>query len=228
LINDNTLRFTLADLTKQVCETLWKQQVQFALAGGIPADLYRGEPRATDDIDILVAIDEKNVNRARDIILSLGYIPAVATEPMLKGDTRFRGKRKRGTPQIVVGRDKEKPYGVDLLLLSFPWARDALERSQHNLIDIAGIGQVPCMTVEDMIISKLFAIKNNSLRRYKKSDIPDIALMLENNPDVDLNYLSNAMENLELILPKGVEQDAPLLLSRISRGIRKKNRKLEY
>jgi len=223
----NPLPVLLA-LLGRVCDVLRKQGIQFGLAGGIPADLYRGEPRSTGDIDLVVAIDEENVAKAKEIIGYLGYSAAVATEAMLQGDTRFRRKAKRSRPQIVIGRHPEKPYGIDLLLLSLPWARDALRRAQSNLIRITGIGQVPCLTVEDLIISKLFAIKNNSERRYKKSDISDVALMLENNPGVDLNYLSDSMEKLELVLPKGVEQEADPLLSRLSRRNRRRNRGIDY
>ena len=219
---------SLLELTKLICDKLQKENINFAIAGGICADIYRGEPRATDDIDILVAIDEENISQAKNIIKDLGYTATVVTESMLKGDTRFRRKSKKGTPQIVVGRDKEKPYGVDFLLMSFPWAKNALERSQNNLIGIRDIGQIPCLTVEDMIISKLFAIKNSPTRRYKKSDIPDIALMLENNVNVDFEYLSNAMESLELLLPKGVEQEAHYSLARVSKKIRRKNKSLDY
>lgn len=219
---------SLPDLAKEVCEILKENNIEYALAGGIIADIYRGEPRATDDIDLLVAIDESDINQATSILNSLGFTPSIITESMLKGDTRFRRKSKRDTPQIIVGRDHEKPFGVDFLLLTFPWALNALKRSKQNMLKLIGANPVPCLTVEDMIISKLFAIKNNSTRRYKKSDIPDIALMLENNSDVDLNYLSDSMEKLELILPKGVEAEAPPILSRLSRKIRKRSKSFDY
>ena len=207
---------------------LREQGILFGLAGGIVADQYRGEPRATEDIDVLVAIGANEAARAAELVQSLGYAPVVVTKAMLEGDVRFRRKSSSSPAQIVVGRDRAKPYGVDLLLLSLPWAGVALERSQHNLIEVGGVGRVPCLTVEDLIISKLFAIKNSAERRFKKPDIPDIALMLEHNPDVDLNYLSDVMTMLELILPKGVEQEAAPLIARISRKMRRKNRTLDY
>lgn len=227
-MNSSTSSLTLAGLLKKTADILKERGVPFALAGGVLADLYRGEPRATDDIDVLVAINEASVEKAEEIISLLGYKPSVATEAMLQGDVRFKRKTKHSTPQLVVGRDKKKPYGVDLMLLSFPWAANALERAECNLIDFPGVGRLPCLTVEDMVISKLFAIKNSSSRRYKKSDIPDVALMIENNSDIDLNYLSDSMKMLELILPKGVEQEAPPLIARVSRRIRKKSRSFDY
>ncbi|MEZ4754142.1 MAG: nucleotidyl transferase AbiEii/AbiGii toxin family protein [Bdellovibrionota bacterium] len=219
---------TLFELTKLVCNKLEVAKIQFAIAGGICADIYRGEPRATDDIDVLVAVDEQNIEQAKEIIKDLGYSPAIVTENMLRGETRFKRKSKQGPPQIIVGRDTNKPYGVDFLLMTFPWANTALERSKSNLIKISGIGEIPCLTVEDMIISKLFAIKNNSTRRYKKSDIPDIALMLENNADIDLVYLSHSMEVLELILPQGVESEAHFSLVRISKKMRRRKKLIDY
>lgn len=219
---------TLTELIELTCNLLSSSSIDFALAGGIVADTYRGEPRATDDVDVLVAIDENNLHRGEEVITILGYNPSIATEAVLSGDTRFRRKASQSKPQMIVGRDPAKPYGIDLLLMTFPWAQAALVRAQYNLIELPGIGETPALTVEDLIIAKLFAIKNNPARRYKTSDIPDIALMLENNPDIDLNYLSDALTSLELILPKPIEDESHHILSRVSRKMRKKNRNLGY
>ncbi len=218
---------SLAELIEQSCDLLKEHKILFALSGGIAADIYRNEPRATDDVDFVVAIDETDIEKGSKIISALGYTPSITTEEMLRGDTRFSRKAKKGEPRLLVGRAPEKPYGIDFLLLTFPWAKNALERAQSNSIDL-GFGFVPCLTVEDLIISKLYAIKQSSIRRYKKSDIPDIALMLEHNSDIDLNYLTDVMTTLELVLPKGIEQDAHYLLSRISRKNRKKDKAIDY
>ena len=219
---------TLVDLTKRTCQKLSDTGIDFALAGGIAADIYRGETRATEDLDLLVEISAKDVDLAKELVDSLGFTPSIVTEAQLQGNTRFARRAKRSTPQIVVGRAENKPYGVDFLLLSMPWAQTAMERSKSNQINIPSIGLIPCLTVEDLIISKLFALKNNSSRRYRKSDIPDVVLMFEHNSNLDIPYLSNALQELELVLPKIIEQETNYILARISRKNRKKQKSLDY
>lgn len=217
----------LLALLKRACSLFEDRNIKFALAGGIIADRYRKEPRATDDIDFVVSIKESELETGREIISSLGYNPAVVTDLMLKGDTRFRRKAKKSIPQMLVGRREKSPYGVDLLLLSLPWAEKALDRAACNLIDF-GAGPIPCLTMEDVVISKLYALKNSSTRRYKTSDIPDVALILENNPVIDINYLLDCMTELELVLPGAIEKEAHFRLTRLSRKNRKKFSSLDY
>lgn len=221
-------RPSLLSLIVEAKEELERREIPYALAGGLAADFYRGEPRATADVDLLVAITADQVEIAKEVLHALGYQGSVATKEMLEGNLRFARRARRGTAQIVVGRSETKPFGIDLLLLSLPWGKLALERSRHNLIDIPLFGKLPCLTVEDMLISKLFALKNSSERRYKKSDIPDIALMLENNTDLNLNYLSDQMIALELPFPKIVDPLTPVILNRISRKLRRRSRLLHY
>ena len=217
---------TLLRLLEKSSNLLKERNIPFALSGGILADYYRKDPRATDDIDLLVAMSEQEIAIGESILKALGFTPTIATEAMLRGDTRFKRKTKKSKPQIISGRKEGTPYGLDFLLLTLPWGTAALERSLKNCLDF-GCGKLPCLTVEDMIISKLFAIKNNSSRVYLKSDIPDISLMILNNT-IDLEYLALNMTELELVFPKGLEKEVHHILSRISRRNRKKYKNLEF
>ena len=116
---------------------------------------------------------------------------------------------------------------MDLLLLSLPWTKRALERSSANKIKFGELPPLPCLTVEDSIISKLYAIKSNSDRVYKKSDVSDIVLIFENNSNLDISYLSDVMTEFELVLPKILEEKN-YLLARISRKNRKKTKVLAF
>ena len=99
---------TLESLLGKASETFSKYEIDFALAGGLIADVYRGEPRTTDDLDFVVALDNKDLDKAKNIIADLGYSPKIITEAELKGNTRFRRQAARSTPQIIIGRSEEK------------------------------------------------------------------------------------------------------------------------
>jgi len=47
-----------------------------------PVNLY-GIPRVTQDIDILISFEKKNVEKLMDILKRLDYLPRVPVDPML-------------------------------------------------------------------------------------------------------------------------------------------------
>ena len=64
--------------------------------------------------------------------------------------------KKREPAAIIVGRAGELDVGVDFILPEMPWFESAITRAQANQLDF-GFGEIPCITLEDMIIAKLFA-----------------------------------------------------------------------
>ena len=54
----------LTNRLKEVVEILSKEKIQFALTGGLVSSLYRKEPRATADIDVIIMTnDEKKAQK---------------------------------------------------------------------------------------------------------------------------------------------------------------------
>lgn len=203
----------LTDLFKRSLDELRSLECTFAVGGGFAADLYRKQERGTGDIDFLFIAEEPIADRGREILQKLGF---KVGEARLHNLTRSPQMNKKNQPiYILVGRtDDENEPGVDLLLPSFPWFEKALARAQSNLVDF-GFGPTPTMTVEDILLAKMFA------KRLK--DVDDIISIFERQLSLDLEYLAGEMERLKFVVPDDAIVVTPKALKILTRR-RKKNR----
>ncbi len=207
---------------EEVTKILRKTKGNFAVAGGIVANLFRPEPRLTQDVDLLLIAEQERETEelAVKILKKLGLHVGYARESDLR---RAPMMNKKSTPVVMlVGRDKgqEADGGVDILLPRMPWVKSALLRAQHHLVDF-GFAKLPTITLEDFIVSKAFALRDNPTR-YK--DLDDLKSILEGNREADIPYLASEFDRFSLSLPKELLHDLPKALRRALHGTRKQNR----
>jgi hypothetical protein len=210
----------LKDFLVQVIATLEDAKVRYALAGGLAASIYREKERITKDLDFLILADIQTQDRAETIIESFGLTPFVIRKADMEGGPLFAIKKKDTPPYFVAGRaqgDASK-IELDFILPAIPWFANALNRAELNRIDF-GFAKIPCLTIEDIILSKFYAANNDS-RRF--TDLDDLKSIFEAKHELDLAYLSGQMQKLEFPVPKSIEDLAPKALSIISKKIRRK------
>lgn len=191
-----------------VIRVLRRGRLRYAVAGGLIASVYRETERLTKDLDFLILATSHTQKKAEQIIAGFGLQPTVIRKADLEGGPMFAIKRKTSTPWMVCGRAKADPkrIGLDFILPEMPWFTGALERAEKNCIDF-GIGlPVPALTVEDVILTKLFALKNKP-QRFQ--DLDDLQSIFAANADLELAYLINAMKESDLRLPKELKSAAP-------------------
>lgn len=113
-------------------------------------------------------------------------------------------KRKRSAVCMVTSEPApgELTGLVGILLPELPWLVSAVDRAQHNKIDL-GFGKIPVITPEDLIISKSYALEN-SPDRFQ--DLDDLKQILENREDLDFDYLREAMSEIGVEIPKPVKK----------------------
>lgn len=174
--------------------------MKFALAGGLAVDLYRAEPRLTMDVDLAIAtlstVDP--VKAAAGIIEALGLSAGIVREADFAGGPLFAIKQKRTAPVMVVGRPKNKPQGpgLDILLPRLPWTGQAIKRAEDHLVDF-GFGPIPVLRLEDVIVSKLYALQASDLRA---KDMDDLQSIYAGNPEPDIAYISGQIGEVGLKL----------------------------
>lgn len=200
----------LNDFFKQVVFILKKEGVRFALGGGLVASLYRRAPRLTNDLDFLIFAGIGTQDRACSIVRSVGLKPTLIRKADLEGGPLFAIKRGRTQPYLVAGRVEGDPskVGLDFILPAMPWFEKALARAEQNHVDF-GFGPIPCMTVEDILLAKLFSLKNDASRF---NDLDDLKSIFEANHPLDLAYLSAEMRKLDLVVPRLLKTLAPQAL----------------
>ncbi|WP_229360957.1 nucleotidyl transferase AbiEii/AbiGii toxin family protein [Fuerstiella marisgermanici] len=137
--------------------------VRFVMIGGYAYNLYRN-PRATGDIDFLVAADSDNESRLRSVLINFGFEGTLpeSGKPLLED-----GK------VIMLGR---APFRIDLLTRIDGVDFDEVYTTRNE------------MTVDELlipVISPKTLIKNKRAAGRPK-DIPDILELqtwLESEPD---------------------------------------------
>lgn len=212
---------SLKQLFQSAVQELQKRKIQFAVAGGFAADLYRQEPRLTMDVDLVIGADESAASTAADILEAIGLHAGLIRNADLAGGPRFAIKRKSTNLCMVVGRKKDDSSGegVDILLPEIPWVEQAVTRAQSNLVDF-GFGSVPALAVEDVILAKLYALQAATLRA---KDLDDIQSIFAAEPPIDLAYISGQMQRLELTLPNQAKPFIPETLLTIDRDNRRES-----
>lgn len=200
----------LVDFFKKTTGYLIKKDFNFAVAGGFVASYYRKSPRATSDIDILIYIEKNAAREVEKILTHFGLKSHILRKADLEGGPMF-AVRKKSTPIFIVAGRAENAVGFDFLLPAIPWSKKALTRAAYNKIDF-GFGPIPCLTVEDLIISKLYALNNQSTRYL---DLDDLKSIFETQHDLDLAYIAEQLRALKIKIPKEVLKFAPKVLKSI-------------
>ena len=213
----------IAKTLSLIISLLERSKTSYALAGGLVANLYRSEARLTNDIDIAVLANAQNIDSLSALLkqahLSVGQVK--------EGDLQkipFPKKRSKTPVQILVGRNPDQPEatGVDLLLSNMLWVPNAIARAQYNKINIFK-QTCPCLTIEDLLLSKLHALSNNV--RYK--DLDDLEELFKKQKDFDHSHLIGRMLEYKLTIPKEIRKKVQIdaELGRVAREIERELRK---
>ncbi len=206
----------LKTVFQNAVKAMGSRNIPFAVAGGFAAGLYRNTPRLTMDVDLVILAEHQALAIASEIIESLGLRVGIARRADLAGGPLFAIRQKSSRPCMVVGRvpGHEDQEGVDILLPEIPWVREGVRRAQFNPVDF-GFGPVPVLTLEDVILSKLYALM---AARPRPKDLDDLQSIFEAGHDFDAAYLSGQIQRLDICIPKMAIPFLPSDLLAIIRG----------
>lgn len=183
---------TPIQLLRLVSEPLEQRGLRYAVCGGIAASMYRPTFRLTNDLDLAVASEPAcSADELLAVLLrmleelgmkhALGWIPNIAAP----GESSVF---------LVIGETGENLPHVDFLLPRLPWVEGAVRRAQSNSIDF-GFGLTPTVTVEDVIISKVYALSKEPNRF---TDADDIQAILGGGNVLDEEYLAKTLGDMQL------------------------------
>ena len=129
-------------------------------------------------------------------------------------------RRKSTAPCVIVGRPAgdQSGLGVDILLPAIPWTRDAIMRAQANAVDF-GFGMVPTLTLEDVVIAKLYALRAVQIRA---KDLDDLQSIFRVERHFDMPYLAAQLRRFRIVLPRDAKPFLPELLLRLARDATRK------
>jgi hypothetical protein len=216
---------TLEAIFQAAVESLRKRSIDFAVAGGLAADLYRDEPRLTMDVDLGIMTEGDSLKTAISVIESLNLKAGIVREADFAGGPLFAIRRQNTLPYMVVGRPPGEPSapGVDILLPSIPWTADAIRRAQDNVVDF-GFGDVPVLLLEDVIVAKLFALRAHPIRA---KDLDDLQSIFAAGHDIDKPYLAGQLRRYRITIPDAAQAFLPKWLLELARDMARAERRGE-
>lgn len=214
---------SLDKLFRAAVRELRERKIPFAVAGGFAADLYRREPRLTMDVDFVILAGLHGVEVASSVIEALGLRAGIARKADLAGGSLFAIKRRSTEPCMIIGRPKGDAAapGIDILLPAIPWVSDAVKRAQANTVDF-GFGVLPALTLEDIVLAKLYALGAAQLRA---KDLDDLQSIFDAGHHVDLAYVAGQMQRFEIIVPRTAKPFLPDAIWQLSRDVFRARRK---
>lgn len=145
--------------------------VRWAVLGAHAANLYRGEVRATQDVDVLVSLSAPLMKSLADELEADGW------------QVRHR------TPDGWLIRARHPEFGdIDVLCVQEEYQQTALSRSVERPVE--GMGVARFLAVEDVIIHKLIA---NRMR-----DELDVVSILQGRSSLDGAYMQRWLREWEI------------------------------
>lgn len=100
-----------------VLRGLEEKGIRYLIAGGLAVNLH-GVPRATVDLDLVLALDARNLKAFLDLMAELGFRPRVPVDPrrLLDPDARRRWAEEKGMKAFTFFRGGDIFGEVDVLI----------------------------------------------------------------------------------------------------------------
>ena len=145
----------------------YRQEVDYLVVGGLAVNLY-GIPRVTQDIDILISFEKKNIEKLIDILKRLDYLPRVPVDPMLLADphTRKTWIKEKHMKVFSLYHKHNNFRVIDIMILT-PVSYKAAKLNRTT-VDVKGI-KIHLIGLDDLI-----KMKKVSGREQDLSDIEAI------------------------------------------------------
>ena len=146
------------------------EQVPHALCGGLAANLYRDEVRATSDVDLSIILEPARLAAVVDALERAGW----HSEPYWKHGNQLRLSR-------------EAYARVDCIIAGTDLERSAIIRAASA--DIDGVA-VPVQTPEDLITLKLIAGRARDIEAVA-------AIIVARGDDLDTDYIRGWLDQFD-------------------------------
>ena len=144
-------------------------KIEYLIVGGVAVNLY-GYNRFTGDIDILLALDKKNLEKMDKLMKKLGYTPRLPVQIHELRDTKKLKKwiREKGLKAYTFINNRQPQLDIDILVEeSLTFEKHYKKRTKIEVWDI----KLPVISLENLISMKK---KTN-----RPKDMEDVKALLE-------------------------------------------------
>lgn len=163
------------ELIVNITDQLKQKHIDFIVIGGQAVLLY-GEPRLTNDIDIILGRDTDSLPLILEICKKLTFVPLVKNKL-----DEFVGET-----MVLPCVDKKTGIKVDFIFSFTDFEKEAIKRA--NKIKILK-REVPYASIEDLIIFKIVA--------GRERDLEDVRIIMLKNPDFNKEAIERELKNFD-------------------------------
>ena len=152
----------------EVLQELYNHKIEYLIVGGLAVNLF-GVPRVTQDIDIIIAFDKKNVSALNDVLKNLGYVPrlpGVNPDELADSSIREHWITNRNLKAFSFYHSKDIYKAVDIVLVH---PLDFAIAFRNKTVKKAGGIDICLVCMDDLINMKSFS--------GRKQDLSDIELL---------------------------------------------------
>ncbi|MBC8186409.1 nucleotidyltransferase, partial [candidate division KSB1 bacterium] len=167
----------LINILRSTTELFADKKINFCLAGGWAVGVW-GAPRATEDIDLLILLEQNELNNISKI-LNIKFNVVQSHKLKFKSVTILR--------IILSLKNKKDLYILDLILADTSYYQNILKRKIY--IEFEGTS-IPLISLEDLII-----LKSISNRAQDQNDIKQLTTTAKT---IDWNYINAAIKEFNL------------------------------
>jgi len=150
-----------------VLRALNEAGVRYVVVGGL-AVLAHGILRTTNDIDVVLDLDEENVARATEALAALGFQPLVPVplSDLGRAERRRTWIEEKGAKVFHLFSDRHRTARVDVFLEEPFDLDEILERALRE--EVASGVEVPFIGLDDLVSMKLEAGRPQDLVDVQK------------------------------------------------------------
>lgn len=150
-----------------VFRALNRSRVKYVVAGGTAVILH-GYKRLTEDLDLIIFLEEKNCDKLFTALKSVGYIPKM---PVTKEQFKNQNERKKWQAEkgmiVFSFVQKGPPFRLIDIFVEYPLRFDLIYKNRLNI----KIGNV---TIPIVCIDHLIKIKQKAGRPVDLNDIAQL------------------------------------------------------
>ncbi len=167
------------EVLRIVIGRLESADLRYMVTGSIAANFYT-TPRLTRDIDLVIELDEKDIEKFHSLFSSDFYIDQESIKNALYERGNFNIIHTEGIVKVDFIVRKETEYR-------------RLEFERRRTIEFEGISL--CVTSpEDLVLSKLYWAKDS----FSEIQLQDVKNLLTTVKDMDRGYVEEWVKRLEL------------------------------
>ena len=136
----------------EILEAFYKHGIKYLLVGGLAVILY-GIPRTTQDIDVVISMNEENVKKMNKILKNLGYRPRLPVNPddLAKPEVVKKWVNNKNLKAFSFYHKKESYKIFDIVIVNAPNFEEAFKN--RNIKKVKDI-EIYLASIDDLILMK--------------------------------------------------------------------------